>query len=464
MKMNWLKPKFKLLLEKLGIDKAISFVLLGRGFSFLSQPITLYLIAKFFSPSEQGYYYTFGSILSTSVFLELGLGFVLTQFASHEFAYLSWNSDGSLTGDENSLSRLLSILRKSLKWYGILSIIFFIVLVPVGIKFFDSNSNSGSVHFILPWIFLVIFNSFGLFIYPILTIIEGCGKVAEIQRIKFYQLFFGAFSVWIIIFLHGTLLAASILAFTNFLVSAVWINHNFRGLLLQLKLKSPKFNYHQISWHKEILPMQWRIALSWMSGYFIFQLFNPLLFKYQSAAIAGQMGMSLSVANVIQSTSIAWISTKMPFFGSLIKKKKYEELDKIALKSTAQAVFFSVFLSVAAIFFIYFVKIYLPHYGARILSVKAIAALLFANIINVVVFSIAGYLRAHKKEPFLVNSLVTAFFMAVIAWYSAKFYDADILCYSIAAINLFISLPMAIFVFKKKRIEWGIEEMKSSQK
>lgn len=448
----------KRIANKLGIDRAISYVLIGRGFSFLSQPITLYLIAKYFTAPEQGYYYTFGSILSASVFLELGLGVVLTQFASHEFAYLSWNEDGSLLGDKDSLSRLLSILRKSLKWYGVLSVLYFLILIPVGIIFFGSSPDATNVNFLIPWIFLVFFNSLGLFIYPILAIIEGCGKVAELQKMKFYQLSLGAVSVWLIIFMKGGLLAATILAFTNFLVSIIWLNNNFKGLILQLRLRDNKFNYHQISWRYEIMPMQWRIALSWTSGYIIFQLFNPLLFKYQGATVAGQMGMSLSVANAIQNTSMAWISTKVPLYGSLIKKKKYNQLDNIYLNSTKHGITFALFLSIFAIIFIYFIKIYFPSYGDRILSVESIAALFFANIINIKIFSIAGYLRAHKEEPFLINSLVTAFVMVIVSWYCARYLSVEILCYSIAAINLFIGLPMAFFIFKKKRIDWGVDK------
>ena len=44
----------------------------------------------------------------------------------------------------------------------------------------------------------------------------------------------------------------------------------------------------KISWRKEVFPMQWKIALSFMSGYFVFQLFTPVLFHYQGAEVASQ--------------------------------------------------------------------------------------------------------------------------------------------------------------------------------
>ena len=55
---------------------------------------------------------------------------------------------------------------------------------------------------------------------------------------------------------------------------------------------------------------QWRIAVSWMCGYFIFQLFVPVLFAYRGPLEAGQMGISLSISNVLASVAISWVNTK----------------------------------------------------------------------------------------------------------------------------------------------------------
>ena len=225
----------KRLLNKLGIDKAVSYVLAGKGISFVVQPITLYLIATYFTSAEQGYYYTFGSILSATIFFELGLGMVLTQYASHEFALLNWGENGSLHGDTVALSRLISLIRKSVKWYGVLSVLVIIFLTPGGIAFLSSNPISGEIHFVLPWIILVIFSSLTLFITPLLAILEGCGRVADIQKMKLYQISFGALFIWIVILSKGDLLAASSLAITNFIIAIFWIFRKYKGLLNQLR-------------------------------------------------------------------------------------------------------------------------------------------------------------------------------------------------------------------------------------
>jgi hypothetical protein len=44
-----------------GIDRAIAYTIIGKGFQVLAGPITIILIAQFLSPEEQGFYYTFAS-------------------------------------------------------------------------------------------------------------------------------------------------------------------------------------------------------------------------------------------------------------------------------------------------------------------------------------------------------------------------------------------------------------------
>src|SRR5262252_1525837 len=92
-----------------------------------------------------------------------------------------------------------------------------------------------------------------------------------------------------------------------------------------------------IRWSEEVWPFQWRIAVSWFCGYFIFWLFNPVLFAFRGPVEAGQMGMSLSLVNAILSVAISWISTKSAPFGTLIARKEYQQLDRTFFKALWQA-------------------------------------------------------------------------------------------------------------------------------
>src|ERR1700741_3773996 len=101
----------------MGLDPAIAFTVMGRFWSALAGIVTILLIARYLTPSEQGYYYTFYSLVALQIVFELGFSFVILQLAAHERAALTLGGDGSITGNPVSHSRLASILHKSVRWY-----------------------------------------------------------------------------------------------------------------------------------------------------------------------------------------------------------------------------------------------------------------------------------------------------------------------------------------------------------
>ena len=112
-------PFLERTLSGLGIDRAVGWTVAARVWSILAGPVSVILIAAHLSAEEQGFYYTFASIVAFQVIFELGLGMVIVQFASHEKAFLEWRSDGTLGGSDVEKGRLAALLRKSLQWYAV---------------------------------------------------------------------------------------------------------------------------------------------------------------------------------------------------------------------------------------------------------------------------------------------------------------------------------------------------------
>jgi len=84
--------------EHLGLDKAIGYTILGRAWASLAGLVTVALIAHLLSPAEQGFYYTFGSLIALQIIFELGFSFVILQMASHERAHLTISEDDEISG------------------------------------------------------------------------------------------------------------------------------------------------------------------------------------------------------------------------------------------------------------------------------------------------------------------------------------------------------------------------------
>jgi hypothetical protein len=94
-------------LKRFGVDRAIFYTSLARVIQAFTGVITIYFVARFLTGVEQGFYYTFGSILAIQVFFELGLNGIITQFVAHEISHLTWDSDTEISGPSQNLSRLL---------------------------------------------------------------------------------------------------------------------------------------------------------------------------------------------------------------------------------------------------------------------------------------------------------------------------------------------------------------------
>src|SRR5215471_2909732 len=135
----------------LGVDRAVGFTVLARFWSSAAGLVTVALIARFLSPAEQGYYYTFGSLVALQIVFELGFSFVILQLASHERARLSISSDYDITGDSIAHARLASVLQKSVRWYSIGAVIVATTLIPSGFYFFSTHQHAETVSWHLPW-------------------------------------------------------------------------------------------------------------------------------------------------------------------------------------------------------------------------------------------------------------------------------------------------------------------------
>lgn len=434
----------------MGIDRAIAYTLLGRAWSSMAGLATLWFIAKNLSLPEQGFYYTFSSVLALQIIFELGMSYVVMQFASHEMIKLHWNGDGTLDGDDFAKGRIRSLLLLVLKWYGVVALLILLIVLPAGWIFFAKSDHGGNISWRFPWVFLTMMAALNIIILPVLAILEGCGRIAEVARMRMMQSIAGSIFAWITLMLGGGLLALPVLNMMSVIVALFWFWQMYRHFFSDMhrsKLSSV------VSWKHEIWPFQWKIALSWLSGYLILQLFVPVLFSYQGAVQAGQMGMSLSIASAISSIAIAWINTKAPTFGNLIASKRYTELDILFVRILKQSLLVVIFGGLCAFALKYALTYFGSTFAERILPLFPFSLLLLVAMVNHVVFAEAIYLRSHKREPFMWVSLAVGLSVCLSTVYFGKNYGSTAMMagYLLICIG---GLIWGTLIFRAKKIEW----------
>jgi O-antigen/teichoic acid export membrane protein len=445
--------RIKWVFDKIGIDGAIAYTIFSRFIQAGGGVITILFVAKFLSKVEQGYFYTFGSILAIQIFFELGFSNIITQFVAHETVDIKWYDRVSFFLSRESGSRMSSLLRFTLKWFLSISVFLFLGLLIVGFIFFHKfDSGIDFVNWEIPWVILSITTSLSLMVSPIMAFFEGLGRVKEVAKIRMIHQTV-QLSLVLLFFLFGfKLFSSPLAAILSFVILPLWIfSGNNRKLLVFIWNKIDVFT---VNYKNEIFPFQWKIALSWISGYFIFQLFNPVLFATEGAMIAGQMGMTLAVLSGILSISMSWVNTKVPLFSSLIAKNDFHSLDLIFNRTIIQACFINALGLLILIFSIFLMKYFNIDLASRFLPSFYLILLCLCTFVNQIVSGFAIYLRCHKKEPYLTVSIVMGVLSASSTILLGKAYGIDGIVIGYTFLTVFVSLIWGSFIFINKRKLW----------
>jgi hypothetical protein len=441
----------------LGLDRAIAFTVLARGWTSASGLVTVALIARLLSPAEQGYYYTFSSLIALQMVFELGFSQVIMQLASHERAHLTVEQDGRITGDEAAHARLASTLRIALRWYGVGALLFAAVLIPAGIHFFSAHQYRAQVvPWRGPWICAASAAAFAFFLDPMYSFSEGCGFVSNVAHMRWVQAAVGSILAWTALLSRHGLYAPAMVIAGQVVIGAIWLSGK-RDLMKGL-LRS-KADLQGVSWKGEIWPLQWRIAIAWISGYFVYQTFNPFLFAFKGPMAAGQMGMSLSIANSIMFIAMAWVSTKAAPFGSLIAKKRYAELDSHFFRAVIQ----STCVAAIGVVIVWTAVAYLnwkqSPYALKVLGPVPLGLLLVAGIANHLLASMGTYLRAHKQEVLFQLSVAIALAVLLSNYFFAKTAGATGMVAGYLVIMLIIGVGGGVSRFVQYRKLWHSGEL-----
>ena len=244
-------------------------------------------------------------------------------------------------------------------------------------------------------------------------------------------------------------------SFIGIFIYTLVITLNYRKLLANI--------WHteiieRVHYRKEIFPYQWKIAMSWISGYFIFQLFNPVLFATEGAVVAGQMGITLAALGGISSITSAWINTKVPIFSGLIAQKKYTQLDTLFNSTLVQSFVLNVIMLVGLFVIIlgirYFnITIWGKNFGDRFLSFLPMLLMMLPILLNHVISAWATYLRCHKKEPMMLLSIAMGILCTLSTIFLGKYFGVLGMTMGYASLCI-ISFICTYFIFTNNKREW----------
>jgi|APSaa5957512535_1039671.scaffolds.fasta_scaffold05261_3 O-antigen/teichoic acid export membrane protein len=427
-------------------QKDIFVIFAHRAWQAVSGLLTLVLITYYLSPIEQGYYYTLLSIAALYMAFDMGLSTALVQFSAREFIGLYWNTSGEVQG--GAKSRFLALINLSFRWYGFLAIIF-LLIYPAGIYFIDSgNDNPFNYDWHVPWLILVGSTAVLLLSLPILSIKEGSGQIIEVYSLRLMQSVVGSIVVWIVLVNNGGLYAIAMVPLLSAIIAIIWIFFRFRCALIQsLKIGNNNFN-----WNTEVWPLQWRFGTSWLSGYMLISMHTPLLFYMQGPIEAGQMGVTMTIANMLSMLSLSWVTSKIPKMTKLASIKEWSKLDNVywnvLFKSCAA------YTLGAVIFFLLRLAFESSEYSNRFLPTIETAWLLVAMGFYHISGIFSTYLRIHMKEPFLWLAIIGSTLTLISAIFIVPQWGTMGVVVILTIVNALFFFPAVLLLWIYLRKKW----------
>ena len=418
------------------------------GFNFAWKSIytllTLFLVPIFLTQEEQGYWFTISSLAALIVLADLGFSNIILQFAAHEFAHLRFNDGMSISGDKKYLRRLSSLFVFSIKWVGSILLFAFPCIVIIGLFLLGQKTSTAS--WIAPWIIYVFGSSIMFLNSTLLFFFEGCNSIAISQKIRmFMSILMGAILSATLIF-GFKLYALSFSLFLSSLLGLYLIFKVFRKSIVSFVEISRQ---HKHSWRKEFIPLFWKYAISWGSGYFLFQMYTPLMFHYEGAIAAGKIGMSITVWLGVFSLSNVWMYVITPRINKLVYRCEWGLLDKLFFKNLKLSGL-TFCIGASMIFWILF------FFKDRILLIDRLAdmtTLFFLAagwFLQIVVNAFAIYLRAHKEEPLLLPSFLSALYVVFTTFLCAKYLSTDY--FFLGYLSSYVwGIPWIYTIYNKKR-------------
>jgi O-antigen/teichoic acid export membrane protein len=424
-----------------------------RCWQALSGLVTILLLTHYLSPAEQGWYYSFLSLAAIYTLFDLGLSIVLVQLSAHFFIRIKWVDKGRVSGADSA--RFLSLVGQSFRVYLLLGITFVFLIIPVGLYFFShKEAVSGALitQWQWPWILLVTATAMNILALPFLAWVEGSGRVAEAYGVRLLQGVFGSIACWCVLISGWGLWATAMIPALGFVVVLIWLLFCYSNLIKNALRTTDS----SIKWSHEIWPLQWRIGLSWLSGYLLTQIYTPILFYYQGAEVAGQMGLSLTIANMLGLLAQSWIARRVPIMAQAAGRKDWKLLDAVFAKDfiVSMLAFIVGALLLCGLHIIFLEK---TLYVNRVLSLWPFVGLMGIVFINNITGALAAQLRSFRKEPLVWVSLIGALVSVPTVLWSATYYSVEGLVIAILSIQLLFILPVSIYLWRKCNAQWRLE-------
>ncbi len=308
------------------------------------------------------------------------------------------------------------------------------------------QAASEGVSWRLAWWLLALSASLCLLLIPIVSLLEGSHQVEMSQRNQLISNIVSSTSGWIILWCGGGLYAVSAM-----LAVRAILGHSLNTVAARpiLRLRKELSDHHQINWRKDFWPQQWRIFLSWLAGFLVFQSFVLIAFKLSGPVAAGQMGLTVQAFHAINQLASARLMLDQPRMGTYAAKGDIAAIRNLVRIGIQRNTLAAIVLTLAAVALVLTLKHLMPSLGDRFGNISMFALFVSMAIAYQISNVETAAIRFQKKEPFVMAGLVSGLLAIAGNLFFTLRYGASSMSIVFACVSIFILIPWVHYHYRK---------------
>ena len=434
------------------LDRSLVFALGARVWQAISGPITIVLLIRSLTLPEQGAYYAIIGIVGIQAYFELGLLNVLVGHASHEAALIDQeNKSLQDSAATHAAARMRDLIRSSTWWFLVAAVLYCFAAVLFG----GFTLQRSDVSWQYPLLATVVLAAISVGLAPSLAVLEGAGFRDLIYRFRFLQMVFGSIGVWLALAtglkLWALVMSSGLQAVLTIYIVFFHAREYFAGF------RDRSLPASDFRWAKEVLPLQWRVAIIGAAFHFATQFFAVIVAMFHSDREAGPLGMTLSITMSIQMLAMAWVQTKYPVISRLHGSGDRESAGVMWRRTTVVSTLLLIVACATLVALVALLPLLNPLLGikqdlsSRFLLPWQVALLSIGCLANHLIAVQGFYVLAQRCKPMLVASLIGATATAIAVWGGGYVASSTGIVIGYAAGMTLVTFPVHTLAYLKLR-------------
>lgn len=401
----------------------------ASAWKMLGGPLTLIVISKYLNGYELGLYFTFISVAAIQQVFEMGISVALVQKYASRL-------------EEPNANRIL--FKASLLLYSSLALLFLFFAIIYGKFIFSENFQDIKES----WYLYIIVISFSLLLNPLYSWVEGQGEIEKTYRIKLLGSLVTYISLWFFVLVGQGIYSLVFSQLCGIIIQFVLLNI-MRIHHVTRTNASKNSLFHEL---KGISQFQFKLSLVWITGYFYWNSYNVIIFKYITPEIAGIFGLSFAIVNAISVLSQMFLLVQRANIAKYVSSNRMDVAGVIYNKACLASIAIYTLASLVLLLCKYTFSNIEPF--NKILSIQDLSGLLMIGLLMTVIGNMATYCRTSGKEYLFSLSMCMNTFTPLISLSVIIFLmNISALIYVVLALHILYTL-FAIYKFKRFRREY----------